>query len=124
MLALLSLGLASVAFAAHHESDESHAAAKTDDAYPLNTCVVSGEELGSMGDPIVYMHKVDGQPDREVRFCCRMCVGRFKSDPAKYLAKLDDAAHAGHDAAMTEGEACCEDGSCASCQAGHEKHDS
>jgi hypothetical protein len=77
-------------------------------AYPLTTCVVSGETLGEMGAPIDYIYKEEGKPDRLVKFCCKMCVSSFKKDPAKYLAKLDAAAagkpaeaakpdaHAGH----------------------------
>jgi hypothetical protein len=64
--------------------------------YPLKTCIVSGEVLGSMGDPIVLVH--EGQ---EVKFCCDGCTGEFKKNPAKYLAKLPVAKpaddHAGHD---------------------------
>ncbi|MFC7337511.1 hypothetical protein ACFQY0_10015 [Haloferula chungangensis] len=52
--------------------------------YPLDVCVVSGEELGSMGDPVVIQH--EGQ---EVRFCCDSCLPKFKKDPAKYLSKLE-----------------------------------
>ncbi len=59
--------------------------------YPLNTCVVSGEDLGSMGDAFDYIHKADGQPDRLVRMCCEGCVKKFKKDPAKYLARIDAA---------------------------------
>jgi hypothetical protein len=58
------------------------------DAYPLDVCVVTGESLGAMGDPVVYEH--DG---REVRFCCASCIDTFKKDPARYLAKLDAATH-------------------------------
>ena len=54
--------------------------------YPLTTCVVSGEKLGSMGKPFSYDHE-----GREVRFCCKNCVKDFKKEPAKYLKKLDDA---------------------------------
>ena len=54
--------------------------------YPLTTCVVSGEKLGSMGKPFAYDHE-----GREVRFCCKNCVKDFKKEPAKYLKKLDDA---------------------------------
>lgn len=49
-------------------------------AYPLKTCVVSGEKLDSMGD--------DG---REIQFCCKSCLKDFKKTPAKYLKKLDEA---------------------------------
>lgn len=62
------------------------------DNYPLKTCVVSDEPLGSMGDSIVYMHREAGKPDREVRFCCEGCIEDFKADPAKFLKKLDAAA--------------------------------
>lgn len=57
-------------------------------AYPLKTCLVSKEELGSMGAPADYIYRQSGQPDRLVRFCCKMCLPRFKKDPAKYLAPL------------------------------------
>ncbi|MFM2091565.1 MAG: hypothetical protein RLZZ127_2054 [Planctomycetota bacterium] len=51
--------------------------------YPLTTCIVSGEPLGSMGGAATEIH--EGQ---EVKFCCRGCVRSFKKDPARYLAKL------------------------------------
>lgn len=95
--ALITLGFASTAaFAqqAHDHSTHDHAApavgpAETQqrigDPWPLDTCIVSGEKLGSMGDPIILIHE-----GREVRFCCQGCVGTFKADPAKYLAKADE----------------------------------
>jgi hypothetical protein len=51
--------------------------------YPLKTCVVTDNDLGSMGDEqrIVYQ----GQ---EIKFCCKPCEGKFLKNPAKYLAKL------------------------------------
>lgn len=52
-------------------------------AYPLDVCIVSGEKLGSMGDPIVLVHQ--GQ---EVKFCCKSCKPDFEKEPAKFLAKL------------------------------------
>jgi YHS domain-containing protein len=55
--------------------------------YPLKTCVVSGEELGTMGKPYVLNHE-----GREVQFCCKSCLPKFQKDPAKYLKKLDEAA--------------------------------
>lgn len=57
------------------------------DAYPLTTCVVSGEKLGEMGTPVVFNYK-----GTEVRFCCNDCLKTFKKDPEKYLAKLKKAA--------------------------------
>jgi len=58
-------------------------AAEANPAYPLSTCVVSGEKLGEMGPPVVINHE-----GTEVRFCCNGCVKKFNADPAKYLAKL------------------------------------
>jgi YHS domain-containing protein len=55
--------------------------------YPLDTCIVSGEELGSMGDPVRIVH--EGQ---EIKFCCKACVAKFKEDPAKYLQMIHEKA--------------------------------
>jgi hypothetical protein len=62
--------------------------------YPLKVCAVSGEELGSMGEPFDYIHQEAGQPDRLVRMCCDGCLKKFKKDPAKYLARIDAAKNA------------------------------
>jgi YHS domain-containing protein len=54
--------------------------------YPLTTCVVSGEKLGTMGKP--FVHTVEG---REVQFCCKACLKDFNKDTKKFLKKLDEA---------------------------------
>lgn len=54
--------------------------------YPMDTCVVAGGELGSMGEPAEIV-----VGNRLVRFCCGGCTGSFKKDPAKYLATIDAA---------------------------------
>lgn len=54
--------------------------------YPLTTCVVSGEELGSMGEPVVVEHI-----GTEVKLCCDQCLDKFNSDPAKYAKMVSDA---------------------------------
>lgn len=51
--------------------------------YPKNTCIVSGNTLGSMGPVITQVH--NGQ---EIKFCCKPCINKFAADPAKYLSKL------------------------------------
>jgi hypothetical protein len=68
------------------------ATATAEPAYPLDTCVVSGEKLGEMGAPVDYIYKQDGEPDRLVRLCCKNCIPKFKKDPAKYLKLIDEAA--------------------------------
>ena len=56
-------------------------------AYPLTTCVISGEKLGGMGKPFKVTH--DGT---EVQLCCKSCLKDFKADPAKYVKMVKDAA--------------------------------
>jgi YHS domain-containing protein len=56
---------------------------KASDKYPLTTCVVTGEKLGSHGDPHVINHE-----GTTVKFCCPPCEDDFKKEPAKFLAKL------------------------------------
>jgi hypothetical protein len=51
--------------------------------YPLQVCIVTGEKLGSMGEPFVFAHQ--GQ---QIKLCCGGCEDDFKKEPAKYLAKL------------------------------------
>ena len=57
--------------------------------YPLTTCIISGDALGTMGDAIVIVQ--DGQ---EVKFCCKGCIKTFTKDPATYLKKIEEAAAA------------------------------
>ena len=54
--------------------------------YPLDVCIVSDEQLGSMGEPVAIVHQ--GQ---EIKFCCDKCQPKFERDPAKYLSKLEPA---------------------------------
>lgn len=60
--------------------------AKQTKDYPLATCAVSGQKLGSMGDPLDV---VIG--NRLVRLCCKGCVKSLRKDPLKYFSKLDVA---------------------------------
>ena len=64
--------------------------------YTLKTCLVSREELGSMGDPIVIVH--EGQ---QIKFCCDSCLPKFEKDPAKYLAKLHGGGGPPHPGGMS-----------------------
>ncbi|MHC4414982.1 MAG: hypothetical protein ACYS0G_06845 [Planctomycetota bacterium] len=60
--------------------------AQQKEGYPLSTCMISGQKLGSMGEPIDYVFA-----NRLVRFCCAGCAGAFNKGPAAHLAKLDEA---------------------------------
>lgn len=52
--------------------------------YPLKTCIVTDNDLGSMGDEQRFVYQ--GQ---EIKFCCKPCEAKFLKNPAKYLAKLN-----------------------------------
>lgn len=54
-------------------------------AYPLDTCLVMGTPLGPKS-----LDFVSG--NRLLRMCCNDCIKAFAEEPAKYLAKLDQAA--------------------------------
>jgi Cu(I)/Ag(I) efflux system membrane fusion protein len=78
-------------------------AAKGD--YPLDYCLVTGQKLGSMGDPVELKHE-----GRTFKFCCDGCPPKFKADPAKYIKLLDEAVAkampGGAASRWTEGWAC------------------
>ena len=78
----------------HDHSTHNHGApaAKAPDAppadpnakpYPLKTCIVSGEELGKMGEPFRFTYK--GQ---EIKLCCKGCEKDFNKEPEKFLQKI------------------------------------
>ena len=80
---LIAIPLALASCRAKKPSETGPAVQADEDAYPLTTCVVSGEALGSMGDPVVKER--DGVT---VKFCCENCLPEFEKDPETYLAKL------------------------------------
>jgi hypothetical protein len=51
--------------------------------YPLNVCIVTDNDLGSMGDERSFVY--EGQ---EIKICCKPCEKKFLKDPARYLKKL------------------------------------
>ena len=53
--------------------------------HPSDYCIVTDNELGSMGDPISIEYK-----EREIKFCCNPCVKKFYKDPSRYLSNLKD----------------------------------
>ena len=52
--------------------------------YPLDTCMVTDNKLGTMGDEVTIVYE-----GKEIKFCCKPCETKFKKDPARYLPKLD-----------------------------------
>jgi hypothetical protein len=54
------------------------------DPYALNTCIVSNQKLGSMGEPVVINH--DG---REIKVCCNGCIKLFTKKADEFIQKID-----------------------------------
>lgn len=79
-LLLLSLGFLTAAFAA---DDKPRADKSKTTKYPLTTCIVTDNDLESMGGSITKVY--DGQ---EVKFCCKPCIKKFERNKDRYLAKL------------------------------------
>lgn len=83
---VISFAGAGMASAEDAPAPKENPAAKAD-AYPLKTCIVSGEKFGGdMGEPVTITHE-----GRTIKFCCDGCIKKFKADPAKYLKVLDEA---------------------------------
>jgi YHS domain-containing protein len=51
--------------------------------YPLDVCIVTDNDLGSMGEETSMVYQ--GQT---IKFCCAPCEKKFLKNPAKYLEKL------------------------------------
>lgn len=77
--------------AAHKEPGQDQHGAKPagvrawGEPYTLDTCPVSGERLGAMGDAIVKEYH-----GREVRLCCSGCIGKFEADQDRYWKEIDE----------------------------------
>lgn len=92
ILALASSLLLSPAIAATvaKPTDKKPAATSTKPKpYPLDVCLVTDNDLGSMGEETSLVY--EGQI---VKFCCTPCEAKFLKNPTKFLAKLPSAAPA------------------------------
>lgn len=76
------------------DKDPAAALAKVDKAwidaqlksYPLDTCPVSGEKLGKMGEPVNVLYGTT-----LVRLCCNSCKKQLDKDGAAIVAKIAEA---------------------------------
>jgi hypothetical protein len=80
-LALVTLGLAALLSPLIAGAKEDAKSAVK--PYPLNVCIVTDNDLGSMGDERTFVY--EGQ---EIKICCKPCEKKFLKDPQKYLSKL------------------------------------
>ena len=44
------------------------------------TCIVTGNKLGSMGDPVSFQHA-----GKTYKVCCAPCIKKFNKNPEKYI---------------------------------------
>jgi YHS domain-containing protein len=56
----------------------------TPKAYPLKTCIVSENDLDSMGEQASFVYQ--GQT---IKVCCKPCIAKFEKNPPKYLKRLE-----------------------------------
>jgi hypothetical protein len=77
LLSLLLLALACFVAPAASAADEPVK------PYPLKVCIVTDNDLGSMGDEKVIIYEA-----QEIKFCCAPCEKKFRKNPDRYLKKL------------------------------------
>lgn len=53
--------------------------------YPLDTCIVTGQDLYAVHGPITFAYE-----NREIKLCTKSCVMIFEDDPELYLAALPE----------------------------------
>ena len=53
--------------------------------YPLDFCIVTGNDLGDMGGPVSFDYN-----GTLIKFCCKPCIPKFQKNPAKYLVLLQE----------------------------------
>lgn len=70
------------------DMNESKNQAESDAFYPIDFCIVSGNDFDEEGSgmiPFMYVH--DGV---SLKFCCKPCLPKFQKDPQKFLVILDE----------------------------------
>jgi YHS domain-containing protein len=65
---------------------EAKKAAPKPKPYPLETCLVTGDDLDEMDERVSTVH--DGQV---FEFCCKPCLKKFHKNPGKYVKLLAKA---------------------------------
>jgi hypothetical protein len=54
--------------------------------YPLKKCVVSDEDLGTMGKAVKVTHE-----GTDVYLCCKACIKKFNAEAAKFTVMVKTA---------------------------------
>ena len=69
-----------------HDHEKPEKTSSSNEGYPLKTCLVTDEELTSMGKPFVKVWN-----GTTIKLCCEGCMEDFEKEPKKFLAKLENA---------------------------------
>src|SRR5579871_4293363 len=100
LLSVLSVAVLTAPIASFAD-DAKDADAKKPKAYTLKKCPVSGDKLGEMGDPFVFIYKdkkIKDDVGREIKLCCKSCKKDFDKDSAKFIKQIEkDEAKAAKD---------------------------
>ena len=56
-------------------------------SYPLDFCLISGNDFGEDPDMIPYVHVYEGTT---IKFCCKPCLPKFEKNPEQYMADLNE----------------------------------
>src|SRR5579859_4577197 len=91
ILSIFALGLIAAPIASFAD-DAKDTDAKKPKAYTLKKCPVSGDKLGEMGDPFVFVYKdkkIRDDVGREIKLCCKSCKKDFDKDSAKFIKQIE-----------------------------------
>ena len=86
LLTALTLSALSLSSALAAEGALDPAQIQTFRPYQLDTCLISGDKIGAMGEGLSLVYK--GQ---EITFCCKMCVGQFAKKPDHFIEEMKKA---------------------------------
>ena len=84
LIALVSLLCLQAAAADHPSAPKPAEKTASPKPYPLKTCIVSDNDLDSMGEQASFEHE-----GRIIKVCCKPCIEKFRKNPGKYLKKLE-----------------------------------
>ena len=67
--------------------DQDPGKASSEAFYPIDFCIVTGNDFDDDSGMIPYTHVHEGVT---IKFCCKPCLPKFNKDPKKYLVILEE----------------------------------
>jgi YHS domain-containing protein len=82
------LAMVFILFGCGSDSNESDDASAEEAFYPIDFCIVSGNDFNEVGSSMIpYTHVHEGTT---IKFCCKPCLPKFQKNPEKYLVILQE----------------------------------